>query len=796
MNSIEFLLTSIEMDNQRIEKYCHTIIEYGFLGLLLVVPLYFDPHASGVFDTTKMTIMRFFSIIILTVWLVKTTLIGHTFVRSKLDIPVLAFFWTSILSTIFSAYPYTSIVGAYKRHEGLTTTITYILLFFVATNFLHQKRLFKRTIYCLWTAAIFSSIYSIAQRFGMDPTNWASNVSERTVSFFGNPIFLGAYLCMIIPLAFGFFLSRQEKENILPAKKKTKGKTIISHAAATPKKTDTISAAKTSWAVWLYGIIIYLSFAGEIYAMSRGPWVGLFMAMVLFGIISGKKLLFENRVRLCVLFVVVGLLILSASVGPYSIFSRISSTVTVKETAGGEKKAEIAGGAGNRLKIWERSAHIMLDYPVFGIGPDSLKFIYTRYKTLLMESLEGHNVDYDRSHNELFDIGVMRGFVGLGIYLWLSFAFFFFCLKSYQGMKWMKNSNERLVLLGICSAVLAYHAQSFFAFAVCSFTTLFWTLMGMGMVQANYITMPQIKKRGGKISLFRYGLSGLIICIGIFLFYLAHFPYKADICFREGERAINENNLDKALEMYEQAVKFNPWERHYYGELTFTYYKKAASIPMEDRDKKREWIQKAFNRTKDAFVLNPNDGYFYNIMGAIYALSYDVDERDEDKQKAFESYKRALEYNIVFAEPHNNMAALYSKLNQYQNAIKEYKNVLRIIPDDFQCMATIGDIYFKMGQMDKSIKWQQQALDVNPKLSRAHHRLGEIYFSQGAYASSAICFKRIIEAEPDNVSVHIDLGAALLRGGMIKEAKEEFEYVLTHDPANTYVQGILKSMEI
>ncbi|MFH1097889.1 MAG: tetratricopeptide repeat protein [Candidatus Desantisbacteria bacterium] len=772
------------MNEQRIEKYCHTIIEYGFLGLLLVVPLYFDAQASGVFDTTKIAVLRFFTIIILTAWLVKAVLIGHVFVRSKLDMPVLAFFWASILSTIFSVYPYTSLVGAYKRHEGLTTTISYILLFFVATNFLHKKDLFKKTIYVIFAVATISSIYGVLQKLGMDPTNWASNVKDRAVSFFGNPIFFGAYLCMTIPLTLGFFLKQRQgqgQRQILPAKKKTKGKAIVA-----------MPSTKGSQAVWLYGVILCLSFAGEIYAMSRGPWVGLFMAMVLFGIMSGKRVLFENKVRLGIICAVFGLLILSASVGPHSIFERISSTVAIKETATGEKKAEITGGAGNRLKIWERSAHIMLDYPVFGIGLDSLKFVYTRYKTLLMESLEGHNVDYDRSHNEFFDIGVMRGFVGLGVYLWLFFSFFFLCWKAHQGMK---DSNERLVLLGICSAVLAYHAQSFFAFAVCSFTIIFWTLMGMGMVQAGYITIPQeVKRQIGKISPVRYGLSGLIIVMGVFLFYLAHFPYKADICFREGERAINENNLDKALEMYENAVKFNPWERHYYGEITFTYYKKAASIPMEDRDKKKEWIQKAFNRISDAFVLNPNDGYFYNIMGAIYALAYDVDGREQDKQMAFKSYKTALKYNIVFAEPHNNMAALYSKLNQYEDALREYKSVVRIIPDDFQCLSTIGDIYFKMGQMDKAIQWNQKALAINPNLSRALHRLGEIYFSMGAYPSSAMCFKRITEVEPSNISVHTDLGAALLRGGKVREAREEFEFVLSHEPGNIYVRGILGSL--
>ncbi|OIP43614.1 hypothetical protein AUJ95_00300 [Candidatus Desantisbacteria bacterium CG2_30_40_21] len=772
------------MNEQKIEKYCHTIIEYGFLGLLLFVPLYFDPQASGVFDTTKVAILRFFSIIILTAWLVKAVLIGHVFVRSKLDTPVLAFFWASILSTIFSVYPYTSLVGAYKRHEGLTTTISYILLFFVATNFLYKKDLFKKTIYVIFAAATISSIYGVMQKLGMDPTNWASDVKDRAVSFFGNPIFFGAYLCMTIPLALGFFLSRQGQRQILPAKKKIKGKAAMSSTNG--------SQTWEKGRVWCLGVILCLSFAGEIYAMSRGPWVGLFMAMILFGAMTWKKVLFENRVRLCVIGAIFGLIILFSSVGPHSIFERISSTVEIKETAGGEKKAEIAGGAGNRLKIWERSAHIMFDYPVFGCGPDSLKFVYTRYKTLLMESLEGHNVDYDRSHNEFFDIGVMRGFVGLGVYLWLFFSFFFLCWKACRKME---DANERLVLIGIAAAVLAYHAQSFFAFAVCSFTILFWTLMGMAMVKAGYIIVPQeMKKQRGKISPVRYGLSGLIIVVGVFLFYLACFPYKADICFREGERAINENNLDRALEMYEQAMKFNPLERHYYGELTFTYYKKAASIPMEDRDKKKEWIQKAFNRIRDAFVLNPNDGYFYNIMGAIYALAYDVDGKEQDKQMAFKSYKTALKYNIVFAEPHNNMAALYSKLNQYEDAIREYKGVLSIIPDDFQCMSTIGDIYFKMGQMDKAIQWNQKALDVNPDLSRALHRLGEIYFSMGAYTSSAMCFKRIAEIEPSNTSVHTDLGAALLRGGKIREAREEFEFVLSHEPGNTYVRGILESL--
>jgi tetratricopeptide (TPR) repeat protein len=271
-------------------------------------------------------------------------------------------------------------------------------------------------------------------------------------------------------------------------------------------------------------------------------------------------------------------------------------------------------------------------------------------------------------------------------------------------------------------------------------------------------------------------------------------PYKADIYFRKGEKAIHDNNLDLALKMYEKAVKYNPKERHYYGELTYTYYKKAAAIPMTNKDKKRMWVEKTFDRIKDAFVVNPNDGYFYNILGATYALAYDIDEQESDKQKAFENYRKALKYNIVFAEPHNNMGALYSKLGEYDKAIEEYKEVLKIIPDDVQCMATLGDLYFKKGNMKEAIMWLKKALEINPELLRAHHRLGEIYFSQGKFASSAMCFKRILEIDPKNIRVYADLGAALLRNGQIEEARAAFEYVVRHDPNNLYIRQVLEAL--
>jgi tetratricopeptide (TPR) repeat protein len=302
-------------------------------------------------------------------------------------------------------------------------------------------------------------------------------------------------------------------------------------------------------------------------------------------------------------------------------------------------------------------------------------------------------------------------------------------------------------------------------------------------------------------------LTILVVCIICLLGYLSLFPYRADYYFNKGQKAIHDNDLDTALEMYEKAVQYNFRERHYYGELTYTYYKKAASIPMTQLELKKEWIRKTFNRIKDAFKVNPNDGYFYNILGATYALEYDVGSKTA-KQKAIEAYHTALKYNIIFAEPLNNLGALYSKDKEYDKAIAEYKKVAKMRPNDGQCRVTIGDIYFKKKEYEEAIKWLKKALAIDWKLVNAHHRLGEIYFAQGKFDKSAKAFEEIVKIDPKNINVRRDLGAAYFRAaeskrikGKIKEAialyhkaKSEFELYLRYHPEDVTLRQIVDSM--
>ncbi|MFH1562751.1 MAG: tetratricopeptide repeat protein [Nitrospirota bacterium] len=840
------------MNKRKVEEICTKIIEWTLLATIFIVPLYFDTHIRGVFDVCKMTFLRISSLIIICVWLLRIILTKECkFIRSPLDLPVLAYLLVSIASTICSVDPFTSLVGAYKRHEGLTTTISYVLLFWTATNFLHNNRkLLHWTAYAGIGVGFIASLYALIQRAGLDPISWAADVSKRAVSTFGNPIFLGSYLAMLIPVALGYFFMKGNSHQQVIKKKKDKKKLVSLKKVAQTSGNAIIK-------VWLFAIVLIIMYISFFLAKSRGPFAGLFMGIIVFtiliAILWGKKGFLENRKRIiafgCGFFILTAFLSLQpGSLGERMIKTFMSTKAEKGETAkrittGEEVTSKIAqpegnwlenklvGALGSRYFIWKNSSIIMAKYPqdgpirgpltfpycglVFGVGVDTMKWVYPAFELPGMEKLEGANTDYDRAHNEVFDTAITRGLVGLAIYFWILTAFIFWAIKGYrQGA----SEQDKLLIAGFFSAWVTYIVQNQFAFAVISFTPFYWTLMGMTMVICGYTkpghekVEPVVSKKPSLSTQVTPGqvcLSVLVVIIVCLLGYLSILPYKADYFFNKGEKAIHNKDLDTALAMYEQAVKYDFRERHYYGELTFTYYKKADSIPMNQIELKKEWIQKAYNRVQDAFKVNPQDGYFFNILAATYALEYDMGSKTA-KQKAIDAYYNGLKYNIVFAEPLNNLGVLYSKDKEYDKAIAVYKKVADMRPNEGACKVTVADMYFRKNDLENAIKWLKQAILIDPKLINAHHRLGEIYFNQGKFDESAKAFEEIVNIDLENIDVHRDLGAAYFRDAegkrikgknneafeLYRKAKYEFELYLKYHPEDVGLRQVVNSIII
>src|SRR5882724_6149882 len=126
-------------------KLCDKIIAISFYTLLFLVPLTFSGNTSELFEFNKMWITFGATIIIMVAWLSKMTLQRKIVIqRTPLDIPLLLFLLSQIISTIFSLDPHVSWWGYYSRFNGgLLSTICYILLYYAFVSNLNIKHVYK-----------------------------------------------------------------------------------------------------------------------------------------------------------------------------------------------------------------------------------------------------------------------------------------------------------------------------------------------------------------------------------------------------------------------------------------------------------------------------------------------------------------------------------------------------------------------------------------------------------------------------------------------------------------------------
>ena len=86
---------------------------------------------------------------------------------------------------------------------------------------------------------------------------------------------------------------------------------------------------------------------------------------------------------------------------------------------------QIKGTTLTRFLQYLAGLRIIHDYPILGIGPDTLGMIYPQYIAKLYREMNEYRVfeNQNRIHNDLLNTTVSTGLLGLGVYLWFIFAY-------------------------------------------------------------------------------------------------------------------------------------------------------------------------------------------------------------------------------------------------------------------------------------------------------------------------------------------------------------------------------------
>ena len=457
----------------RLAKACNAVIEAGWLFALALTPLFFNVFSARSFEPDKTALLRSIAIIMGVAWLIRLfeeypvspstkTFVNNAgkrehshFLRLIMNTPctlfVLLFISSLTMSTIISIYPRISFFGSYSRLQGLYTFISYGAIFFILVGTLKTREQIERIIKVIIFTSVPISLYGILQHYQLDTLTWSTTIDERiSGANMGNPIFVAAYLIMVVPVTISMLINSFTQNNI------NKSNYLARWAAA-----------------GTYSIALILQILCILFTQSRGPWLGLFVAFFIFflgtliyiaqkdtaslsinyvdafraflfsciGLITGFLPAYiycfikKKGVRwLWLGFIFQAIIITSFIVVlnlPNTPLKGIQKIPYVSRLGELSYKAEY-GTTRVRILIWDGTINLIRSNPfrmIVGYGPESMKHVWDPYSPSGLAKHESKSAAPDRAHNEALDRVVTTGFIGLLLYMSLVGSIFYFSLK-------------------------------------------------------------------------------------------------------------------------------------------------------------------------------------------------------------------------------------------------------------------------------------------------------------------------------------------------------------------------------
>lgn len=678
--------------------------------LILGLPFYYDLSIESKTDLSKLLFMNIMVSLILAIWLFdakKRLYIGK--IGLVLFVSLLSF----AISTIFSIHKPLSLLGTYMRYQGLLANIIYFVLYLFIVNIVSEKG-----VYLLINTAIIagcgSSLYGILQAYGKDPIGWY-DFGDRVSACFGNPVFLAAYLSMLAPLSFSMFVFEKGKKR------------------------------------YLYLFAFFLIFIGLLFTRTRAGIVAFFGSLGILFIFLGKKNVFNKGVAYSIL-VLFAIFLLSNLYSKTAILQRFTSEILYKPDEKTELSerfaaAPVGGSGGLRLLMWQGGLNIVKDYPFFGIGPETLQFIWPRYAPFKYMVNVGQTSGVDRVHNEILDVAITRGIIGLVCYIFL-IGFLFYLALRFKG-------KERIVYLGLFSAALAYLIQNQFSFAEIVITPYFFIFLGI---------MDKIEKGGKSFSLGLPLKKALFTAISIsFIIFILFFSIKLYLA-------------DKAYyrKDYEKAIKLNPYERVYYGAQVGFYIDMAGTNP--------EYYKNAISVLKKANKNIPDENNFYNILGVAYQreeAAFSIDRTNE----VISAYKRTLELNPYFIDAKINLGNYLINKGRFKEAIGCFKSSLKIQPWQEGWIETLKSLHLTIGKREDAIADFVELSLINPDSYNIHKALAQLYYENKNIPGFIKECKEAIRINPKDILMRRNLVLIYIQMKDYDNARNEMKNILSISPS-------------
>lgn len=626
-------------------------IHYCFYTLFFVTPLLLWPFTSEVFEFNKMMFVYAMTIVIAAAWAVRSFQNKRfEIAQTPLDLPILLFLSSQVISTLVSIDRHTSLWGYYSRfHGGLVSTLCYIILFYaLVTHFSGQAKAVKNLVTTILASAAITAFYAVLEKMGIDKNIWVQDVQNRVFSTLGQPNWLSAYLIAILPLS---LFSSLRTKHLAPRTIYIVLSLLFLTAIIFTRSQSGLGAT----AIILLTFAIFASFEKK-----QPKFLIILAVMLLIGIFLkhdaiGRTLNSLNKIN------------------PF--YSNATAIITE------ENKTRIGGSDSMSIRrvVWQGAIELGKKYPFFGTGVETFGYSYYWVRPSAHNLTSESDFLYNKAHNEYLNFLANTGFVGLFSYLFLIFSILKLFISKHLAPSTPHQTLAAPLLLGFISILIT----NYFGFSVVNVALFFF------MFPAIYIiTTIGTRSNSFMIKLTMHpALSTTLILVAAFWLLLGvRRMWLADLAYTAGR-----SNLTEDL----KAIKLNPREPLYYAQLGNVQALVAAQI-IAPQIAEMTASTSADLRQKANFYLEQYiSDALTNINKAIAMNRYNLNlfktkARTEltlgtlDSKYNLEAAQTLLKISVLSptdAANFFNIGLLYTQINQKDEAKLAFQKAIELKPD-------------------------------------------------------------------------------------------------------------------
>jgi Flp pilus assembly protein TadD len=258
---------------------------------------------------------------------------------------------------------------------------------------------------------------------------------------------------------------------------------------------------------------------------------------------------------------------------------------------------------------------------------------------------------------------------------------------------------------------------------------------------------------------------------------------EAENLVNDGIAYYKEGNNEQAIESWQKALKLIPNDAEVYNFIGVAYHKigkinMAAEYFKKAVELKDDYYQAYNNLGYMQFLLNDYqnalDNFIHSVQinpdfepavknkklverlqqGKLSKKAFDMAEKaskDIDYEDQIKQYKEVLKIDSTYAKAHNNIAVAYYYEDKPDSAYYHLEQAIKYEKNYPEAINNLGYLYKNDGKYDIAIKLFLKALTLKPKYLGALNNLGETYMLNKEFRNARRVFNTVLDLEPDNV---------------------------------------------